>query len=131
MLVAFAGFAFLSAQGLALEAPRPAVECSAHMTEPRAMRNCLNDLLREAERSLADAVEAAQAEAAGSDLDSGGMFDAAGALERAQTAWTAYRDAECARRGALMFISDDARDQLVLDCQIAETRDRTRELRSY
>lgn len=128
MLVAFAGFALFAAQDLSLQPPRPAVECSAHMTSPRAMRGCLEDLLRDAEDDLDRAVAAASEEAAVSDLDSGSMFDAAGSLSRAQTAWIAYRDAECARRGALMFISDDSREQLVLDCQIGLTRARTREL---
>lgn len=129
MLVAFAAFAVLTAQGLDLPNPRPAVECSAQMTNPRGMRDCLRDLLREAERDLDAALEGAREEARSSDLDSGGMFDAEGALMRAQSAWTAYRDAECERRGALMFISQDGREQLVLDCQISTTRDRARELR--
>ncbi|MBR9824728.1 MAG: DUF1311 domain-containing protein [Alphaproteobacteria bacterium] len=128
MLVAFVGFALFTAQDLNLPMPRPAVECSSNMTNPRAMRDCLQDLLRDAERDLDAAVESARQETQVSDLDSGGMFDAAGALERAQDAWSAYRDAECARRGALMFIGEDQRDQLVLDCQVTETRARTREL---
>lgn len=109
--------------------PRPAVECAEHLTDWPARRSCLRDLLETAEAGLDSAVEAARAEAAESDLDSGGHFDAAGHLERAQTAWLAYRDAECDRRTALMFIGADSREELGLDCRITLTRERTAELR--
>lgn len=128
MLVAFVGLVLVSSQDLSLTPPRPAVQCATHMTNAGAMRNCLSDLLDTAEGQLETALEAAREEAAMSDLDSGSMFDAAGALERAHAAWTAYRDAECSRRGSLMFISEDSREQLVLDCQISLTRQRTTEL---
>lgn len=108
--------------------PRPAVECAEHLTDWPARRSCLRDLLDAAEEALAAAVEAAQAEAVESDLDSGGHFDAAGHLDRAQTAWTAYRDAECDRRTSLMFIGADSREELGLDCRITLTRARTAEL---
>ena len=108
--------------------PRPAVECAAHLTNPRARHNCLGDLLQEAEAAMAAAAAGAAEEAELADLDTGGMFGASAALEAAQGAWTTYRDAECARRGALMILSEESRRDVVLDCQIALTRARTTEL---
>lgn len=104
------------------------MECAEHLTDWRARRNCLNDLLDAAERRLETAVEAARAEAAESDLDSGGRFDATGHLETAQSAWLAYRDAECDRRTSLMFISAESREEIGLDCRITLTRARADEL---
>jgi len=128
MLVAFAGLALMSTQMPVFQPPRPAVECSSHMTDHGAMENCLEGLLRDAEDALETAVDAAAAEADASDEDSGGLFDAGGATARAQAAWETYRDAECDRRGALMFVSNEDRREMVLDCQISLTRARTREL---
>lgn len=109
--------------------PRPAVECAEHLTDWRARRACLSDLLAEAEAELDAAVGTARAEAAEADLDSGGLFDAEAALDTAQSAWLAYRDAECGRRGALMFLSEDSREEIGFDCRIALTRARAAELR--
>ncbi len=108
--------------------PRPAVECAQHLTNARARHNCLEDLLGQAETQMDAAAAGASEEAELADLDSGGMFGAAAALEAAQAAWMAYRDAECARRGALMILSEDSRRDVLLDCQISLTRARTTEL---
>lgn len=108
---------------------RPAVECAEHLTDLRARRACLESLLEASDDALEAAVAAARTEAAVSDLDSGGLFRAEANLEAAQSAWLVYRDAECSRRGALMFISDEAREEIGLDCRIALNRARTAELR--
>jgi uncharacterized protein YecT (DUF1311 family) len=114
---------------LALQAsdPRPMIECSEHMMEDRALRSCLEDLLDTAEDALDDAEAAARAEAAEIDLDMPGVANATTQLAQAQTAWIAYRDAECARRAGLLLIGEDA-DTVSLDCRIALTRARTQEL---
>lgn len=57
-----------------------------------------------------------------------GRFDATGHLETAQSAWLAYRDAECDRRTSLMFISAESREEIGLDCRITLTRARADEL---
>ena len=101
--------AALTGQSLAMPPSSPAVECSEYLTDWRARRNCLRGLLSEAGDGLDDAVDAARAEADEIDADSGGHFGARRALDAAQTAWLAYRDAECARRAAAMFLSADSR----------------------
>ncbi|WP_421787729.1 lysozyme inhibitor LprI family protein [Hyphobacterium sp.] len=106
---------------------RPMIECSEHMMNDRALRGCLEDLLDIAEDALEEAEAEARAEAADIDLDMAGIAHAAERLERAQTAWIAYRDAECARRAALLLIGADAQ-AVSMDCRISLTRDRTREL---
>ncbi|WP_417490747.1 lysozyme inhibitor LprI family protein [Maricaulis sp.] len=108
--------------------PRPAFECAEHVTDARARRSCLNTLLREAETQLQAAQEQAREEARDSDLDSGGMFQAEASLDNAQAIWMQYRDAECARRGSLMFVSESSREEIVLDCRIALDRARAAEL---
>lgn len=107
--------------------PRPMIECSEHMMEDRALRTCLEDLLDAAEDTLDTAESEAQAEAAEIDLDMPGVADASGQLARAQSAWIAYRDAECARRAGLLLIGEDG-EMVSLDCRIALTRARAREL---
>ncbi|WP_417481394.1 lysozyme inhibitor LprI family protein [Maricaulis sp.] len=108
--------------------PRPAFECAEHVTDARARRACLNTLLREAETQLQAAHEQAREDASESDLDSGGMFHAAASLDEAQAVWTRYRDAECVRRGSLMFVSETSREEIILDCRIALDRARAAEL---
>lgn len=108
--------------------PRPAVECSEHLTDWPARRRCLRGLLDDAEAALGRAADAALEEARNSDFDSGGHFGAEAHFETAQTAWHAYRDAECDRRTALMFIGEDSREEIGLDCRITLTRARTQEL---
>ena len=108
--------------------PRPAFECAEHVTDARARRSCLNTLLREAETDLLAAHTQARADARESDLDSGNMFDAEASLDQAQLIWTQYRDAECTRRGSLMFVSAESREEIVLDCQIGLDRARASEL---
>ncbi|RKR04112.1 lysozyme inhibitor LprI family protein [Maricaulis maris] len=120
--------AALAGQDLAFPAPRPAVECSEHLTDWRARRNCLRDLLGTAEDGLETATDAAREEADEIDADSAGRFGARRALDAAQTAWTVYRDAECTRRAAAMFLSEESREEITLDCQIDLTRARAREL---
>lgn len=117
-------------QDLALAPRRPLVECSEHLTNARARHGCLRDLLRDAERELDAALENTRRDAEDADLDSGGMFRAAERFDTAQTHWQTYRDAECARRGALMFVSEDSRTDITLDCQVAMTRARASELES-
>ncbi|WP_420433758.1 lysozyme inhibitor LprI family protein [Hyphobacterium sp.] len=106
---------------------RPMIECSEHMMDDRALRTCLEDLLDAAEDALDDAEAAARAEAAEIDLDMAGIADAGGQLDRAQTAWIVYRDAECERRAGLLLIGEDG-EAVSLDCRIALTRARSREL---
>ena len=108
---------------------RPALECAEHVTDWRARRGCLVDLLETAADALDSAAEDAREEAAETDMDSGGMFRAEASFEAAQSAWLAYRDAECDRRAALMFLSAESREEIALDCRIALTRARAQELR--
>lgn len=107
---------------------RPAIECAEFLTDWRARRSCLTGLLDDAEDALDAAAADARSEAAQSDLETASLFHAEEALVRAQSAWLAYRDAECDRRGALMFISDQSREEIGLDCRISLTRARTTEL---
>lgn len=108
--------------------PRPAFECAEHVTDARARRTCLDGLLRDAESDLQAAHEQAREDAVESDLDSGNMFHAVASLDEAQEIWTQYRDAECTRRGSLMFVSESSREEIVLDCRIALDRARAAEL---
>ncbi|WP_417496369.1 lysozyme inhibitor LprI family protein [Maricaulis sp.] len=108
--------------------PRPAFECAEHVTDARARRSCLNALASAAAGDLQTAHEAAREEARESDLDSGGLFNAEASLDEAQVSWLQYRDAECSRRGSLMFISEQSREEIVLDCQISLDRARAAEL---
>ncbi|WP_295695344.1 lysozyme inhibitor LprI family protein [uncultured Maricaulis sp.] len=120
--------AALAVQDLTFPTPRPAVECAAHLTNWNARRNCLRDLLETAEDRLDTTAEAASEEADAVDADSGGRFGARAAFDTAQSAWTAYRDAECTRRSAAMFLSEASREEITLDCQISLTRARADEL---
>jgi uncharacterized protein YecT (DUF1311 family) len=117
-----------SVQDLGPQSPRPAYECAEHLTNDRARRNCLRDLLEDAEDRLDAAQTTAAQEARESDLDTGGMFGAVEALDAAQQAWVIYRDAECNRRSSLLFVDDDAREEMSQDCRIALTRARSVEL---
>ncbi|SDL77745.1 lysozyme inhibitor LprI family protein [Maricaulis salignorans] len=107
---------------------RPAFECAEHVTDARARRSCLSALASAAADDLRAAHEAARQEARESDLDSGNLFNAEASLDQAQASWTRYRDAECVRRGSLMFISDSSREEMILDCQISLDRARAAEL---
>ncbi len=107
---------------------RPAFECAEHLTDARARRSCLDALLRDAETDLQAAHTQARADAREADLDSGNLFQAEASLDQAQAVWTQYRDAECTRRGALMFVSAESREELVLDCRIDLDRARASEL---
>ena len=113
---------------LRFPAPRPAVECAEFLTDWRARRNCLRNLLSEAEDRLDTVADAAREEADEVDADSAGRFGARRAFDAAQTAWTGYRDAECTRRSAAMFLSEASREEITLDCQISLTRRRADEL---
>ena len=55
-------------------------------------------------------------------------LNALASLDEAQLRWLQYRDAECSRRGSLMFISEQSREEIVLDCQISLDRARAAEL---
>ncbi|WP_323762415.1 lysozyme inhibitor LprI family protein [Maricaulis sp.] len=120
--------AVLGVQPLDLPTPRPAVECAEHLTNWSARRNCLRGLLGSAEEALDEAADAAREDADEIDADSAGRFGARVAFDAAQSAWLAYRDAECARRAAAMFLSADSREEITLDCQISLTRARAHEL---
>lgn len=108
--------------------PRPAFECAEHVTDARARRSCLDALAGTAASDLQAAHEAARQEARESDLDSGGLFNAEAGLDQAQASWVRYRDAECTRRGSLMLVSEQSREEIVLDCQISLDRSRASEL---
>lgn len=120
-----------SVPGPATLEPRPALECAEHVTDARARQNCLRDLLRTSESELTSAREWAASEAADVDLMHPGAGRAQSALEAAQTAWVAYRDAECARQASLMLIDEGTQDEIRMDCQIALNRDRIAELRNH
>ncbi|WP_291843164.1 lysozyme inhibitor LprI family protein [Maricaulis sp.] len=120
--------AALAGQDLTLPSSRPALECAEYLTDWRARRNCLRGLLAEAEGGLERSVDLAREDADETDADSAGRFGARPALDAAQTAWIAYRDAECTRRAAAMFLSEDSREEITLDCQISLTRARATEL---
>jgi uncharacterized protein YecT (DUF1311 family) len=108
--------------------PRPAFECAEHLTDARARRSCLDALLRAAETQLQAAHMQARDDAEEADLDTGGRFEAEASLDRAQAVWLQYRDAECSRRGALMFVSAESREEIVLDCRVGLNRARAAEL---
>lgn len=116
-------------QDLPAAPTRPSLMCSEHLTNARGMRNCLSGLLDDAERDLDAAADAARAEAADADAETGGMFQAEALFDTAQASWSAYRDTECRRRAALMILSADAREAQELDCRIVLTRARATELR--
>lgn len=112
-----------------LHAPRrPAVECAEHVRDDNARRDCLEDLLDNAEDGLASALADARAEAAEIDADFPGFANATDRLNAAHAAWFAYRDAECARRASLLLMGEEG-EELALDCRIALTRARAEELR--
>ncbi|WP_203292986.1 lysozyme inhibitor LprI family protein [Maricaulis parjimensis] len=123
-----AGFLLAGAQPQ-FELPRPAVECAEHLTNWPARRSCLRRLLSDAEDQLETAEAGAREEAREIDLDTAGQFHAVDQLDAAQSAWLTYRDSECDRRVALMFISEDSREEIGLDCRISLTRARAGELR--
>lgn len=129
MLLELAAGSLLAAAQPQFTPPRPAVECAEFLTDWRARRSCLRDLLSDAEDALSDAADGAREEARLIDEDTAGQFRAEAQFDAAQSAWIAYRDAECDRRVALMFISEQSREEIGLDCRISLTRDRARELR--
>jgi uncharacterized protein YecT (DUF1311 family) len=129
MLSIIAGFMALGmAQDLEPQSSRPVLECASSLTNPSDRASCLSRLFDASVDALNAAQAAARIEAAESDMDSGGRFHAADSLDAAQSAWSSYRDAECLRRGALMFVSQASRDEIVMDCRISLTRTRTAEL---
>ena len=123
-----AAIIFMAMAGADAEPPRPTLECAEHMSDDRARRACLRDLLDDAETELAAAVARAGQEAEDVDLMAAGRHGAQSRLETAQSAWLAYRDAECERRASLMLIGADDRGEIDIDCRIAVTRARTSEL---
>ncbi|MEE2566146.1 lysozyme inhibitor LprI family protein [Hyphobacterium marinum] len=130
MLILAAALSVASAQEALpdLHAPRrPAVECAEHVRDDDARRDCLEDLLDNAEGGLAAAIAAAHDEAAEIDADFPGFANATDRLNAAHAAWFAYRDAECARRASLLLMGEDG-EELALDCRIALTRARAAEL---
>lgn len=122
--------ALAAALSLAADAPRPSIECSAHLTDAAARRTCLQDLLTTAEAALAAAHAAAREEAEDIDLELPGHARAAQRLDAAQTAWSAYAAAECERRAALLMIGE-AGEEARLDCRISLARARAAELRDH
>ncbi len=103
---------------------RPSVECAEHLRDDDARADCLRDLLEDSEDALDEALDTARREAGEIDEDFPGFANARAALDTAHAAWISYRDAECARRAALLLMGDGGRD-LQLDCQITLTRSRT------
>ena len=110
---------------------RPAVECARHLHDDRARRACLRDLESQADEALSAIAEAAAAEAGEIDRDTGGRFGAAGRFTAAQSAWTAYRDAECSRRSGLLILPEAQQEELAADCRISMSRARADELANY
>jgi uncharacterized protein YecT (DUF1311 family) len=131
MLFSLVAALLLAQPELEAAGARPALECSQHVTDDRARRSCLRDLMRAAESDLAAAADSARSEARELDLDTGGMLDAADAFDDAQAAWIGYRDAECARRAARVMLGEAAREEISTDCRIALSRERAAELRAY
>lgn len=127
--IALSAALFANVQDMPPPPARPMLECSEHLTEQRALNNCLDDLLDDAEDAMQSAAREAREEARDADAETGGMFSAADNLATAQIAWETYRDAECDRRASLMILGRDQREATALDCRIALTRSRTHELR--
>jgi uncharacterized protein YecT (DUF1311 family) len=77
----------------------PVLECNGGMASEDEIAACI----AETEARVDTAVEAALgfALATASDIDEMSGTDAAAALDAAQAAWTAYRDAQCGFIGAL------------------------------
>ncbi|MHA6289355.1 lysozyme inhibitor LprI family protein [Maricaulis sp. CAU 1757] len=129
MLSVFLLSVSLGASQLAPTAPlQPGVACAEHLTDWRARRSCLSDLLDSAESDMRDAANEAGQEAREIDLDTQAHFRAEASLRAAQDAWVVFRDAECARRSALMFVSEQSREEMGLSCRIELTRERTGQL---
>ena len=134
-----AGMAAFTAQGgglppslpADLPQPRPAVQCAAHMQDRGALRNCLEELEEDALERLDAVLANARAETTEIDADSVGQLNTAAELEASQTAWEAYVDAECERRGGLFLMPGSQAADLVLDCRISFIRERTDELGGF
>lgn len=109
---------------------RPSVQCAEHLTDDRARRSCLNDLLDVAEDQLGAALDAARSEAREIDLDMPGVASAEANLQAASAAWTTYRDAECARRASLLLLGQHGEDERI-DCLVVLTRARAAELAEH
>lgn len=109
---------------------RPSVQCAQHLTDNGARTNCLEDLLDAAESELDTALAAAREEAAAIDMDMPGAANAEANLAAAHAAWTAYRDAECARRASLLLLGQHGEDER-LDCLVTLTRARAAELSDF
>ena len=122
----------LGASQLAPAGPlQPGVACAEHLTDWRARRSCLSDLLESAEDEMRVAANEAGQEAREIDLDTLSHFRAEASLRAAQDAWAAFRDAECARRSALMFVSEESREEMGLSCRIELTRERAAALGQF
>jgi uncharacterized protein YecT (DUF1311 family) len=99
-------------------------ECGTASGSPSAARRCLEDLLRQAERGLAEAEAAAIRRARGGESRAA-RAEVEQPVVASIGAWRVYRDAECARRR-------DADPQPSAEryeaCRVALTRDRVGEL---
>ena len=104
----------------------PSLECSAMSGSQVETSNCLGDVAKGSEAALQIMLDIANKSAA--ELDSiTGREVAVPALAAAQTAWEAYRDAQCDYAGSL-FGGGSGTGIEIQSCRIALTRARVNEL---
>lgn len=107
----------LAAAGVARAQPAPSCE---RVDTTADMRQCLSDSLRVAEKDMERYLAAARRAAR-----------PPAALDAAQSAWTAYRDATC-RAAAGQLEGGSLQPVVTLDCRLRLTRERTLEIwRAY
>jgi uncharacterized protein YecT (DUF1311 family) len=101
-------------------------ECATAGGSPSAPRRCVEDLLRQAERGLAEA-EAAAIRRARGERSGAARAEVEQPVAASIGAWRVYRDAECARR---RDADPQASAERYEACRVALTRDRVGELAS-
>jgi len=115
--------------GVSPVAADPSLECSFTEDSQVEIADCLYDIEERVE--LAMELILGYADDAAFELDEvTGRTVAKPALEKAQTAWRAYRDAACEFRGALSG-GGSGTGIAIRSCRIELTRARTRELYRY
>lgn len=107
-------------------AASPDLECTG--SSQVEIANCVAETAERAEQAMKFMLQQAEAQAAELD-DITGREVAVPALQAAQSAWEAYRDAECNYAGAL-FGGGSGSGIGINSCRIELTRARSRELQA-
>lgn len=122
------GFPLTVAVSLADAPPSALAQCYAASATRIGVSDCLRRKVAEADEALAEALAAAQRQAAGLDAVASRSTTLA-ALERSQEAFRAYQDAECTREAAQVGAGTGAAD-VERDCRVRLARIRIGELRA-